>query len=64
MAAVVSPTPHRGHGGRRGRVRADLADVHDADPGHAPGRVWEGSASDVWVVERQPGAATGLPCPE
>jgi len=31
MAAVVSP--HRGHGGPRGRVRADLADVHDAEPG-------------------------------
>jgi hypothetical protein len=47
MAAVVSPypRPHRGHGGPGGRVRADLVDVHDADPGHGPGRVWE--AEDV-----------------
>jgi hypothetical protein len=33
MAAVVSttPTPHRGHGGPRGRVRADQAGV---EPGY------------------------------
>jgi len=64
MAAVGSPHPHLGHGGPPGRVRAHPVDVHHAEPGHRPGRVPEGPASDVWAVERRPGAAAGLPCPE